>query len=282
MFPKTHEFLQYPLITLSGGTITPGSVLTAAAVLAVAVVVANLVGRWLRQWLAARGLAVGTQFAIAKIARYSLITLGAFVAVSSIGLKLDAFIATSAVLAVGIGFGLQNVAQNFVSGLVLLLERPVSKGDFVKVGDAVGVIDDIGLRATQIITRDEVTIIVPNSELIASKVINHSKPTTNLRIHVTVGVAYGSDLQLVRRELLAVAAAHDEVLTDPPAEVRLESFGESWLELLLLVWIAHPKDDLRIASDLRFAIERAFSEKGIEIPLPQVVEWKGEARPRPN
>lgn len=282
MPPKLKQFLHYPLLTLSGGVITPSAILVALAVVVVSVIAANLAGRSLRKLLEARGMAQGTQFAVAKIVRYSLITLGVLVAMSSMGLKLDALIAASTVLAVGIGFGLQNIAQNFVSGLILLLERPVSKGDFVNVGDALGVIDDIGLRATQIITRDEVTIIVPNSELVASKVINHSRPTTNLRIHIGVGVAYGSDLQLVKQELLGVADRHPEILKKPVPEVRLDKFGESSLDLLLLGWIANPRDDHRIASELRFDIERIFREKGIEIPFPQVVEWHAGAVARPN
>ena len=100
------------------------------------------------------------------------------------GFRLDALLAASAVLAVGIGFGLQNIAQNFISGLILLLEQPVRHGDFVRVGGTLGTVEDIGLRATHIITRDEVTIIVPNSALITAEVVNHSRPTTSLRIRV--------------------------------------------------------------------------------------------------
>jgi len=268
--PKTFgESLHYPLLTLSGGVLTPGSILAAATILAVSWLLAGASDRWVRRLLARRGLHAGALFAVSKIARYGVVSLGALVAVNSMGLRLDALIAASTVLAVGIGFGLQNIAQNFISGLILLIEQPVRKGDFVKVGGALGVIDDIGLRATHVVTRDEVTIIVPNSSLISGEVVNHSRPTTNLRVHIIVGVAYGTDLKRARQVLLDVARDTPNILVEPPAEVRLERFAESSLDLNLLIWIANPKDDLRIASDVRFAIEEAFAREKIEIPMPQ-------------
>ena len=280
MFPKATDFLHYPLITISGGDITPGSIIVGIGVVFISAILASLASRWLRQLLGARGLSHGAQFAASKILRYSLVLLGILVGLSSMGLKMDALIAASTVLAVGIGFGLQNVVQNFISGLVLLIEQPVSKGDFVKVGNAFGVIDDIGLRATQIITRDAVTIIVPNSELITSAVINHSRPTTNLRIQVTVDVSAKCEPTEVRDTLLAVAATHPEVLTALGTEVRLDSCGEPAFLFALLVWIADPRDDLRIASDLRFAIEAAFKEKGIEGPIPERINYNRTGLPR--
>ena len=268
--PKTAgEILRYPLLTLSGGVVTPGSILVAVGVVLFSIALASATDRWLRRILDRRGLHAGALFAISKIARYAVIFLGAIIAVNSMGLRLDALIAASTVLAVGIGFGLQNIAQNFVSGVILLVEQPVRKGDFVKVGGALGVIDDIGLRATHIITRDEVTIVVPNSSLISGEVVNHSRPTTNLRVHVHVGVAYDADLKRVRQVLLDVARDTPLVLAEPEPEVRLEAFADSSLDLNLLVWISNPKDDLRVASDLRFGIDKAFREEKIEIPFPQ-------------
>ncbi len=151
----------------------------------------------------------------------------------------------------------------------MLIEQPIRKGDFIRVGDAFGVVDDIGLRATQVITRDQVTIVVPNSQLVSSQVINHSKPTLNLRIAVRVGVAYGSDIGRVRSTLLEVARAHPRVLKEPSPDVRLEAFADSSLDFALLAWIADPRDDMRVSSDLRFSIDQAFRDAGITIPFPQ-------------
>jgi len=270
MVPQTLlELLRYPLLTLSGGVVTPGSVLVGVLVVATSLLVSALTARWIIRVLALRGLSHGAQFAVAKIARYCILTVGAAIAFNSMGLKLDALIAASTVLAVGIGFGLQNVAQNFISGLILLVEQPVRKGDYVKVGDTVGVIDDIGLRATHIITRDEVTMIVPNSALISAPVINHSRPTNKLRVRIALGVDYGADMAKVRAALLAAAGATRGVLDDPAAEVRLEAFGASSIDLALLVWISDPKDDLRIGSELRFAIDAAFRAADIAMPFPR-------------
>ena len=263
------EILNYPLLRLSAGAVTLATLLTALVVVLVARLLSGLASRQVHRVLARRGLPEGTRFAMAKMVRYIISLIGLLVAIASVGLRLDAILAASTVLLVGIGFGLQNIAQNFVSGLILLLERPVGRGDFVQLGETFGSVVDIGLRATRVITRDEVTIIVPNSELITAKVINHSVPTTNLRITVRVGVAYGTDTALVKETLLRVARDDGALLPAPPAEVRFEDFGESTLEFALLVWISDPREDRRAASRLRFAIDAAFRAAKIEIPLPQ-------------
>ena len=262
-------FLSYPLVTLSGGTVTPASIAIGIAVFVSTVFLAGFATRSLRRMLQTRGFSSGSQFAVEKIVRYALIALGALMATESMGIRLDALLAASTVLAVGIGFGMQNITQNFISGLILLIEQPVRKGDFVKAGDTVGVIDDIGLRATTIVTRDEVTIIVPNSVLITEQVINHSQPTLKVRIKINVGVAYGSDVTKVRETLLGVTEADTHVLHDPPPEVRFEDFADSALLFSLLVWIPDARLDMRVASDLRFEIEEAFRKENIEIPFPQ-------------
>jgi small-conductance mechanosensitive channel len=263
------EFLGRKLLDLAGASVTPGSLLVGATVIFVAISSANLLALSARRLLRARGTAQGVQFAVAKIVRYTVTALGLIFAINAMGFRLDALLAASAVVAVGIGFGLQNIAQNFISGLILLLEQPVRHGDFVRVGGTLGTVEDIGLRATHIITRDEVTIIVPNSALITAEVVNHSRPTTSLRIRVGVGVAYGTNTDLVRRVLIEVAKAHPGVLAAPPAEVRLEEFADSAMTFGLLCWIPNARDDLRIGSDIRFAIEKAFREARIEIPFPQ-------------
>ncbi len=263
------DFLDRTLIELAGAPITPGSLLVGAAVVFIAVAIANLLAYSVRRVLRARGTALGVQFAVAKMVRYTVTAIGIIGAINAMGFRLDALLAASAVVAVGIGFGLQNIAQNFISGLILLLEQPVRHGDFVRVGGTLGTVEDIGLRATHIITRDEVTIIVPNSALITAEVVNHSRPTTSLRIRVTVGVAYGSDVEKVRDLLLGVARDTAGVLATPAAEVRLEDFADSAILFALFCWIDHARDDLRIGSAVRFAIEKAFREGGVSIPFPQ-------------
>jgi small-conductance mechanosensitive channel len=269
MSEEAKELLERKLLTVGGSTITLGSLLLGSTILLVALLLSSALSFSARRLLRARGATQGAQFAVAKIIRYVVVTIGVLAGVNAAGFQLGALFAASAVLAVGIGFGLQNVAQNFICGLILLVEQPVRHGDFVRVGETLGTVDDIGLRATHIITQDEVTIIVPNSALVTGQVINHSRPTTNLRIRVGVGVAYGSDTEQVRQVLLAVARAHSDVLSTPAPEVRFEDFGDSALAFSLLCWIAHARNDLDVASALRFAIDRAFRDAKIDIPFPQ-------------
>jgi len=261
--------LERKLVTLGGSPITVESLLVGLTILTTTIVVANALAFMVRRLLGKRGSPVGAQFAIAKIVRYTVLALGVVGGLETMGLRLNSLLAASAVLAVGIGFGLQNIAQNFISGIILLVEQPVRHGDFVKVGGILGTVEDIGLRATHIITRDEVTIIVPNSSLVSADVINHSRPTTKLRVRIPVGVAYGSDIERTKQVLLDVARANPDVLEKPPPAVRLEDFGDSALALALYAWIAHAREDLTVGSALRFAIEKAFREAGIEIPFPQ-------------
>jgi small-conductance mechanosensitive channel len=263
------EVLEHKLLSIGGANVTVGSLFVGGSIALLAIVIANLLALSTRRLLAARGADPGAQFAFAKIVRYSVIAVGLVGACNTMGLRLDALLAASAVLVVGIGFGLQNIALNFVSGLILLVERPVRHGDFIKVGDIYGTVDDIGLRATHIISRDQVTIIVPNSALVTANVINHSRPTTNLRIRIAVGVDYASDPERVKRVLLDVAKAEGRVLDEPAPEVRLEDFGDNAMLFSLLCWIEHARDDLRISSALRFAIDKAFRREGIEIPFPR-------------
>jgi small-conductance mechanosensitive channel len=266
---RFEELLRHPILQGKGGDLTAGSILLGVLIFAAAVVLARAIQRAIARLLASRGHPPGAQAALGKIARYAVVLVGLGVALSSAGLDITAMLAASTVLLVGLGFGLQNIAQNFVSGLILLIEQPIRPGDFVRVGDTFGVVDDVGLRATRIITRDQVAIIVPNSDLVTTQVVNHSRPTATLRVTVEVGVAYGSDLGLVRETLLAAARAQPAVLPEPPPEIRFLGFGDSSLDLAVLVWISDPREDLRVASQLRFAVDEAFRRASISIPFPQ-------------
>ena len=266
---RIESILHYPLVTLSGGTITLASILVGGAVVAVGFFIAALAGRMVERVLIARGVSVAAQFAAGKLTRYTGGLLAILVGINSTGLNISAVIAASAVLLVGIGLGLQNIAQNFISGLILLVEQPVRPGDFIRAGDALGRVENIGLRATWVVTRDEVMIIVPNSQLISSQVINHSRPAAKIRLAVKVGVAYGSDTARVRDVLIRVAEENPRVLREPGPEVRFDDFGDSALQFSLLVWAENPRVERSIASDLRFAIDSAFRTADIEIPLPQ-------------
>jgi hypothetical protein len=171
----------------------------------------------------------------------------------------------ASVLGVGLGFGLQNIANNFVSGLVLNIGRPIQPGDFVVVGTFSGTVRRIGPRSTEILTSDEVAIVVPNSRFLEQEVVNWSHGDPYCRVHVPVGIVYGSDLSAARRALLAAAAGHPAVLRDPRPSVALRAFGASALELELLVWTSDPRRQDELKSDLHFLIHAALREHGVEL-----------------
>jgi small-conductance mechanosensitive channel len=168
-----------------------------------------------------------------------------------------------------VGFSLQAVTSNFFSGLVILLERPLQVGDRIQMGDLNGRVTRIRLRATEILTNDEIMVIVPNTEFIVHQVVNWSRGSDRVRVHVPVGVAYGSELALVREALLEAAASVSEVLKDPPPGVRLVRFGESSIDFELLCWtreMLHRPMELK--SQVGFAVHASLERRGISIPFP--------------
>jgi small-conductance mechanosensitive channel len=262
------SYLHVELFHLSGAAVTPASIAGLFASLLAALVLGSWVGRLARRFFLARG-GDGTAYAMARIAQYAVVATGILVGLDNFGISLGTLAAVGAFLSVGVGLGMQSVVQNFVSGLILLVERPVKRGDIVRTGDTVGKVDEIAMRATRIITRDGVAIIVPNSQLISERVVNLSAPTTTYRARVAVGVAYGSDTALVKRTLIEVATRDPRVLTTRPPEVYFRDFADSALTFELCVWLDDPQIEPVVTSDLRFAIDAAFRGAGIEIPFPQ-------------
>jgi small-conductance mechanosensitive channel len=258
-----------PLFVIGGTAVTIASVISFVVFLLAAYAASWLLRRSLRRVYRRRAVDEGVQHALDRLLHYAVVALGAFVALENLGVSITALAGVGAILAVGIGFGLQNIAQNFVSGLILLLERPVKKGDFVEVGDVRGTVRDIRARATVVTTLDNVDIIVPNGQFITEAVTNETYGDRRKRVRITVGVAYGSDTARVRDTLLRVAQHTAEVLADPPPQVLFKDFGESSLDFQLLAWLADPRDENAVASEMRFAIDQAFRAEGIEIPFPQ-------------
>ena len=265
------DILELPLAQLPGGELTPGSLLVGTGVALASLLVARHAGRGTSRALRARGLASGPGFAASRMVHDGVAALGILVALRSIGVTVDALVATSTMFFVGVEFGLQAIARDFVSGLILLLEHSIRHGDVVDVGGLVGVAEDIGLRATRVTSDDGVTILIPSSDLVTKRVINQSTRTPKRQIRIPVGVASGSDTALVHDTLPAVAAASPDVLAAPSAQVRFEAFGAWSLDFALLVWVAEPSMDFAAASALRAAIDVSFRQARIDIPLPQRV-----------
>jgi small-conductance mechanosensitive channel len=257
------------LFRIGGTDVTVASLVSFVAFLLLALLASRLLQRALGRVYRRRHLDEGVQYSLNRLLHYTVLGIGGFLALDNLGISVTALAGLGAILAVGIGFGLQNIAQNFVSGVILLLERPVKKGDFVEVGETRGTVREIHARATVITTLDNVDILVPNGQFITEPVVNSTYDNRRVRVRVEVGVAYGSDTARVRDALERVAAEHTAVLREPPPLVRFDDFGESSLDFTLLVWIGEPLTEPRVLSDLRFAIDRAFREAEIEIPFPQ-------------
>jgi len=220
------------------------------------------------QVLSRTKLEPGLRYTITTLFGYVLLTIGLFVGVRQV-IDLTNLGYVVAALSVGIGFGLQEIVSNFISGLILLFERPLKVGDLVQVGDTEGVVRRINIRATTVQTLDNSYLLVPNKEFITQTVVNFAHTDPKLRLHIGVGVSYGSDTAKVRDVLLDVAAAHDKVLEYPAPVARFVGFGNSSLDFDLLVWIRNPPQKEPVMSELRYAIFDAFREHGIEIPFPQ-------------
>ena len=192
------------------------------------------------------------------------------IGLESAGLNLSSLAFLTGTIGVGVGFGLQNIVNNFVSGLILLVERPIKVGDRVEIGDLAGDIVRIAARSTWVRTNDNVVIIVPNSDFISNRVTNWTANDRRVRISLPLGVSYASDPAVVREILLSVVKAQREILDDPGPDVIFLGFGDSSLDFELRVWT---EDSLRtpqiLKSNLYYAIFRAFSEGAIEIPFPQ-------------
>lgn len=200
---------------------------------------------------------------------YAGLIIALFAAIGVIGLDLSNLAIIAGALSVGIGFGLQSIVNNFVSGLILLFERPVKVGDWVVTNSGEGFIKKISVRSTEIETFDRATVIVPNSELISNSVKNWTHKDRGGRVTVPVGVAYSSDVKKVRELLYQVADEHPQILKTPPPFVYFKEFGESSLDIELRFFIRNIPDTPVIRNDVRFAILDTFREHNIEIPFPQ-------------
>jgi small-conductance mechanosensitive channel len=216
-----------------------------------------------------RNMEHGVKFAIKTLFHYSLILLGFLVAISVAGVDMSKFAVLAGALGVGIGFGLQNIVNNFISGLILLFERPVKIGDMIGLDDQLGRITRIGLRSTVVETFDRSEVIVPNAELISQRVTNWTFTSNVARIILPVGVAYGTPLERVLSALQIVARNHAEVLHDPEPIALFIGFGDSAINFELRAWIGDVNERLRIRSELGLAIDEAFRNAGIVIPFPQ-------------
>ena len=265
------DLMNYSLFNLGESKLTIGLIIT----LSISFVALFVVTEWIRRFMVHKVLKryhidVGTKQSIGTMIKYLLILAGIFSILQTNGIDLSAFGILAGALGVGIGFGLQNITNNFISGLIILFEQPIKVGDRIEVGDVTGDVIKISARSTMIVTNDNITIIVPNSQFIDSQVINWSHNERKIRFNFPVGVSYKENPEKVREILLDVANSNKGVLTTPEPDVLFEDYGDSSINFNLRVWtteyINRPKI---LKSQLYYEIFRRFGEEGIEIPFPQ-------------
>jgi small-conductance mechanosensitive channel len=259
-----------PILTLGESSYSLTDLLILGGLLFGLVLLARASTNLLRERILTRaGLNRGAQEAIAILTQYGAIFIGSLVLLQLWGFDLSSLTILASALGIGLGFGLQDIAKNFGSGLVLVFERPVQVGDFIEVAGLNGTVERIGARSTEIRTLDRVSIIVPNSRLLENEVINWSHRNPMSRLHLPVGVAYGCDPKAVESSLLEAASSHPKVLSSPPPQVLFKGFGDSALDFELLVWTAEPAQQFFLKSDLYFLLYAVLDRRQIEIPFPQ-------------
>ncbi len=272
MTERGRALWQTELIAIDDRPITAGKIATALALLLAGFWLSrrlsSLLGRTLRR---RAHFQEGAAAAFQSLLFYVLVITFLLVALRTANIPLTVFTIAGGALAIGIGFGSQNLVNNFISGLILLVERPIKVGDLVHVEGTEGWVDEIGARSTIVRTFDNTNIIVPNSKFLETNVVNWTLVDPVVRTHVDVGVAYGSDLREVARILEHAVREHGQVLADPAPFVRFMEFGESALQFRSYFWLrmGRSTDRLRIQSDLRFRIDHLFRDAGIEIAFPQ-------------
>ena len=250
--------------------ITIGLILAAGSIL-----YGSFLASWAVQTMLMRGvftsreLQVGVRISIARLIHYGFVFVGFLLLLATLGVGLREITIIAGALGVGIGFGLQGIVNNFVSGLILLFERPVKVGDFVQLDEQWAEIKKIGLRATVVETLDRSEIVVPNSDLVSNKVTNWTLSHRMARLVIPVGVEYGSDVPLVMKTLLESAMASSKVMRMPEAQVLFVNFGESSLDFELRVWISNIDDRFSVKSQLHQEIDSRFRQAGIVIAFPQ-------------
>ena len=276
---RLYDTPAYAIKSLLSSGFTLGSQRISVGLLVTAGVI--LYGSFLTSWavqkmfvegvLTKRHVGIGVKSSIARLIHYALISIGFFLALIAIGFELTKLTIIVSALGIGIGFGLQNIVSNFICGIILLFERPIRVGDYIDIGENLAVIKRIGLRSTTVQTFDRADVIIPNTDLITTKVTNLTLTDRYVRVIIRVRVEYGSDVPLVMDTLKKCAKTNSMVMEMPKSQVLFRKFGETSLEFELRFYIANIDNKMQVESDLHQEIDREFHQSGIKIALPPLI-----------
>lgn len=215
-------------------------------------------------------LTPSVQVLLSKAMKITLLTVAVIVALSSLGINLSAFAFIGGAIGVGVGFGLQKVVSNLVSGVILLLDRSIKPGDVIEIGSTYGRIQSLGARYVSVATRDKTEYLIPNEDLITTQVVNWSFSDKLVRLKIVVGVSYDSDIHEVMRLMVEASVKIPRLMSNPKPVCQLKNFGDSAIDMELRIWISDPENGIsNVSSAVRIAIWDTFKEHGIEIPFPQ-------------
>lgn len=270
------EILDFKILELSNYTLSVSKVLLIIAILVLTWLGLRMVKKLLFR---SNRLDEGQKFSVFQIIRYLVWIIAIVYCFESLGVQFTFLLAGSAALMVGLGLGLQQTFNDFVSGLILLVEGTLKVGDIIEVGGAVAKVERIGLRTTKVTTRDDITLILPNNVLTNQQVINWTHAQEQARFKVSVGVDYSSDVELVSKILLECANNHKSVLQTPKPFVRFENFGDSSLDFSIYFWSNKIFPIENVKSEIRFAINKGFRENKVSIPFPQRVVHMANVKP---
>ncbi len=266
---KIQDILEYKIIELDGFSLSIYHVILVVAVIIITRTLLWAIKKMIHREALKQKVGEGRQHALFQIVKYFIIVIAMVIVLESLGVKITILLAGSAALLVGLGFGLQQIFNDFVSGLILLFEGTIKVGEVIEIEGIVGRVIRIGLRTSEIETRDNIMMLIPNSKFTSEKVINWSHTRKYTRFKINVGVAYGSDSKLVKKVLLECAGNHSFVAKKPEPAVRFIDFGESALSFELLFFSENMFRIEKVKSDIRFIVDRKFRDNGIHIPFPQ-------------
>lgn len=259
-------FMDAPFLPIGRGRVSIWGLIYTAVLLTIWVVITNRTRKWFEKVVLSRAIAdLGVRHVLASIAGYLVIFVGSLIILQTAGVDISSLTVLAGSLGLGLSLGLQNITTNLVAGLILLIEKPVKIGDHIEIDAVQGEVVKISLRATTVLTPDNLSVIIPNSEFVKGKVTNWNMNGSHVRVHVPVPVPKGQDIEQVKQLMLEVAKSHGGVLAEPAADVVFESFGEKTVTLALRVYTSeYLNKPVTLKSDLSLALCSAFKDARVD------------------